>query len=81
VRRIFEENITSRNLNQNNATLWRFFHQIKVCQPIGTRNSIQIVCPRSRRLEAPLYLAAQNFEFFSNTRSKLINLKPIAVDG
>jgi hypothetical protein len=42
VRRIFEETLTSRNPNQNSAT-WRIFHQIKVCQPIGRKDSIQTV--------------------------------------
>jgi hypothetical protein len=46
---------------------WRiFFHQIKVRQPIGRKDSIQTVCRRMRRLDAFLYLAAQNFELFSN---------------
>jgi hypothetical protein len=44
----------------------RFFHQIKVRQPIGRKDSIQTVCRRSKGLKAFLYLAAQNFELFSN---------------
>jgi hypothetical protein len=49
-----------------------FFRQIKVRQPIGRKDSIQTV-RRSRRLEAFLYLAAQNFELFSNNKDQ--NLK------
>jgi hypothetical protein len=41
-----------------------FFHQIKVCQRIGRKDSIQAACQRMRRLEAFLYLAAQNFKLF-----------------
>jgi hypothetical protein len=41
VRRILEETLTSRNPNQNNATLWRIFRQILVRQPIGSKDSIQ----------------------------------------
>jgi hypothetical protein len=48
-----------------------FFHQIKVRQPIGRKDTIQIMCRRSRRLEAFLYEAAQNFELFQYSRSKL----------
>jgi hypothetical protein len=44
------------------------FHQIKVRQPTGRKDSIQTMCRRSRthcrRLEAFLYEAAQNFEVF-----------------
>ncbi len=47
-----------------------FFHQIKVRQPIGRKNSIT-VCRRSRRLEEFLYEAAQNFEVFSNIENLL----------
>jgi hypothetical protein len=42
-----------------------FFHPIKVCQGIGKKDSIQAAFRRMRRLEALLYLAAQNFELFS----------------
>jgi hypothetical protein len=45
----------------------RFFHKIKMCQPTGRKESIQTKCRiRSRRIEAFLYEAAQNFEVFSN---------------
>jgi hypothetical protein len=47
-----------------------FFHQIKVCQPIGRKESIQAVCRRIRRLEAFLYLAAKNFELFLKFKIK-----------
>ncbi len=43
-----------------------FFRQILMHQPIGRKDSIQTVCQRSRRLEAFLYEAAQNFEVFSD---------------
>jgi hypothetical protein len=69
VRRKFEETLTSRNPNQNSAH-WRIFSLIKVLKPIGTKDSIQTVCRRSKRLEAFLYLAAQNFELFSNIKDK-----------
>jgi hypothetical protein len=70
VSRIFEETLTSRNPNQNSATLQVIFHQIKVRQPIRRKDSIQTVCRRSRRLEAFLYLAARNFELFSNIQDQ-----------
>jgi hypothetical protein len=71
VRRIFEETLTSCNPNQTSETLWRsVFHQVKVRQPIGTKDSVQTACRRSRRLEAFLYLAAQNFELFSNIQDQ-----------
>jgi hypothetical protein len=41
-----------------------FFHQIKVRQPIGRKDSTQTMCRRSRRLEAFLYKPVQNFEVF-----------------
>ncbi len=49
-----------------------FFHQRKVSQPIGRKDSIQTVCRRSRRFEAFLYEAAQNFEalVFSNIQDQ-----------
>jgi hypothetical protein len=46
-----------------------FFHQIKVRQPIGRQDSLQIVIRTSRRLESFLHEfeeAVQNFEVFSN---------------
>jgi hypothetical protein len=52
VRRILEETQTSRNPNQNSATLWHIFYQIKVSQPKERKDSIQTVCQRNRRLEA-----------------------------
>jgi hypothetical protein len=45
-----------------------FFHQIKVCQPIGRKDSKQTVIPTSMRLDSFLYEAAQNFELFSNIK-------------
>jgi hypothetical protein len=41
-----------------------FFHQIKVCQPIGRKDSMQTVIRISRRLDLFLHEAAQNFEVF-----------------
>jgi hypothetical protein len=37
---------------------------------MGRKNSIQAVCPRMRRFEASLYLAAQNFELFSKNQDQ-----------
>jgi hypothetical protein len=44
----------------------RFFHQIKVRQPIGRQDYIQTVIWTSRKLDSFLHEAAQNFEVFSN---------------
>jgi hypothetical protein len=44
----------------------RFFHQIKVRQPIGRQDSMQTVIRTNRRLDSFLHEAAQNFEVFSN---------------
>jgi hypothetical protein len=66
VRRIFEETLTSRNTNQSRNPFGRFFHQIKVRQPKGRKDSIQTVILTSRRLDSFLYEAAQNYEVFSN---------------
>jgi hypothetical protein len=44
----------------------RFFHQIKVRQPIGRQDSMQTVNRTSRRLDLFLHGAAQNFEVFQN---------------
>jgi hypothetical protein len=43
-----------------------FFQQIKVRQPIGRKDSLQTVIPKSRRLDSLLYEAAQNFEVYKN---------------
>jgi hypothetical protein len=43
-----------------------FFHEIKVRQPTGRKDSLRTVRRRSRRLEALFYEVAQNFEVFSN---------------
>jgi hypothetical protein len=42
------------------------FHQIKVRQPIGRKDSTQTVILKSRRLDTFLHEGAQNFEVFSN---------------
>jgi hypothetical protein len=44
----------------------RFFHQIKVCQPIGRQDSMQFVIRTGRRMDSFLHKAAQNFEELSN---------------
>ncbi len=54
-----------------------FFQKIKVCQPIGRKDSIQAVCQRMKRLEAFLYSAAYYFELFSKF---MIKIEPLAVD-
>jgi hypothetical protein len=55
----------------------RFFHQIKVCQQIERKDSIQATCRKRRRLEAFLYLAAQNFKFFSKIQDHNYKIKSI----
>jgi hypothetical protein len=49
----------------------RFFHQIKVCPPIEKIDFIETVCRRSRRLEAFLYEAAQDFKVFQIFKIKI----------
>jgi hypothetical protein len=51
-----------------------FFHQMKVRQPIGRQDSIQIVNRTSRRLDSFLHEAAQNSER-KYSRSKIKKLK------
>jgi hypothetical protein len=68
VSRIFEEFQHPAISNQNSAALWQVFS--------SNKRPIQAVCRRMRRLEAFLYLTAQNFELFRKKRFK----KPIAVD-
>jgi hypothetical protein len=46
-----------------------FFQQIKVCQPIGRKDSLQTVIQAGRRLDLFLDEAAQNFEVFSNIQN------------
>jgi hypothetical protein len=52
-----------------------FFHQTKVHQQIGRKDSIQTVCRRRRRLEAFLYEAAQIFEVLSNIQDQNEKIK------
>jgi hypothetical protein len=52
-------------------TLADFFHQIKVSQLKGRKDSIQAVCQRMRRLDGFLYEAAKNFELFSKFKIKI----------
>ncbi len=47
-----------------------FFHQIKVCQPIGRQDSMQTVNRTSRRLGSFLHGAAQNFELLLNIQDQ-----------
>ncbi len=47
----------------------RFFHQIKVRQPIGRKDSTQTVIQTSRRLDSFLYEAAHNFEVVLNIQN------------
>jgi hypothetical protein len=55
--------------------------QIKVCQQIGRKDSIQAACRRISRLEAILYLGAQNFKILSKIiYQKNQNLKHLAVN-
>jgi hypothetical protein len=78
VTRIFEEFQKSRNQSQNSAALWRIF---SVCQPIGRKDSLQIVILQAGRLDSFLYEAAQNFEVFSDKfKIEITNKKLIAVD-
>jgi hypothetical protein len=48
--------------------LGRFFHQIKVRQPIERQDTMQTVVQTSRRLDLFLHEAAQNFQVFSNIK-------------
>jgi hypothetical protein len=69
--RIFEEFQHSAIQTKKNAnTSADFIYQIKVCQPIGRKVSIQAICRRMRRLEAILHLAAQNFEILSKIKDE-----------
>jgi hypothetical protein len=47
-----------------------FFHQIKVCQPIGGKDSKQPVIQQVGGLDAFLYEAAKNFYLFSNIQEQ-----------
>jgi hypothetical protein len=60
---------TYRNSNQIVESVGGFFHQIKVHQPIGRKDSIQTVILTSRRFDSFLYEAAQNFEVVSNIQN------------
>jgi hypothetical protein len=59
-----------------------FFHQIKVQQPIGRNDSMQIVIRDPNRKEVWFIFAWSSSELwslFKNSRVKLKNQKPIAV--
>jgi hypothetical protein len=62
VSRLFEEFQHPAIQTKTVQHFGRFFRQIKVREPIGRKDFIQIVCRRSRRLETFLYEAAQNFD-------------------
>jgi hypothetical protein len=47
-----------------------FFHQIKVCKPIGRQDSMQTVTEQAGGLEAFLHEATQNFEVISNIQDQ-----------
>ncbi len=58
-----------------------FFHQIKVCQPIGRQDSMQTVIQTSRRVD--FFFAWSGSELWSlseYSRVKFENQNPIAVD-
>jgi hypothetical protein len=58
-----------------------FFHKIKVRQPIGSKDSIQTVCRRSRSLRHFYMKWFINLKFFLEySRSKLKNQKTISVN-
>jgi hypothetical protein len=60
---------TFRNQNQIVQHFGGFFHQIKVRQPIGRKDSIQTVIRTSRSLDSSLYEAAQDFKVFANVQT------------
>ncbi len=64
VSRIFEEFQHPAIQTKMVQHLGGFFRQIKVRQLRGRNDSVQAVSRKIRRLEAFLYLAAQNFELF-----------------
>jgi hypothetical protein len=78
--RIFEEFQDPAIQTKMVQHLCGFFHQIKVRQPMGRKDSIQTVCRKSRRLDSFLYEAAQNLSLFKYSRLKFKNKNPIAVD-
>ncbi len=70
VSRMFEENQQSAIQTKIEQYFSGIFLQIKERQPIGRKDSKQIVIPTSRRLDSFLYEAAQNFELFSNIQDQ-----------
>jgi hypothetical protein len=48
----------------------RFFHQMKVRQPIGRQDSMQTATRTGRRLDSFLHKAAQNIELLKNIQDK-----------
>jgi hypothetical protein len=55
----------------------RFFHQMKVRQPIVRQDSMQTVNRTSRRFDSFLHEAAQNFELLSNIQDQKLKIKNI----
>jgi hypothetical protein len=70
VSRIFEEFQHPPIQTQIVLNFGGFFHPIKVCQPIGRKDSTQ----------AFLYLVAQNCELFSKIKLKLKKSKTLSAD-
>jgi hypothetical protein len=66
VGRIFEEFQYTAIQTKIGQQFGGFFHQIKVSQPRGRKDSIQTVIQTSMRLDSFLYDAAQSFEALSN---------------
>jgi hypothetical protein len=70
VRRILEENLTSRNPNQDSATLWRIFSSNDSAPANRKKGFYTNHNPKVRGLDAFLYEADQNFELFSNIQNQ-----------
>jgi hypothetical protein len=66
VRRIFEKTLTSLNPNQNSAILWRIFSSNKSAPANRRKGFYTNRDPNKQEVGGFLYLAAQNFEIFSN---------------
>jgi hypothetical protein len=74
VRRIFEEFQRPAIQTKIVQQFGGFFHQIKVRQPIGRKDSIQTICRRMWRLEAFLYSADELFSRNQDQNKKIKNL-------
>jgi hypothetical protein len=58
-----------------------FFQQIKVCQPIERKDSIQTVIQTSRRLDSFSGKLLRTFQSFQIFKTEIKNQKSMAVDG